>query len=162
MAHGKETNVYRVPRLQAHGKGGLHVTSQVFCFFFCRGSALAHGKRRLCRRLNAVCSLPCAYRALMCALAHGKAAVSRSDTFSSYQSSNKSCTPPYQIPPKHEAPLVLSPYKRTQPAEVLPAKPHVRITYGTGKIRMCFKPSMRAANGNRCLEMHRVGPGFEV
>ena len=83
-------------------------------------------------------------------------------TFSSDQSSNKSCTPPYQIPPKHEAPLVLSPYKRTQPAEVLPAKPHVRITYGTGKIRMCFKPSMRAANGNRCLEMHRVGPGFEV
>ena len=33
----------RVPRLQAHGKGGRHVTSQVFCFF-CRGSALAHGK----------------------------------------------------------------------------------------------------------------------
>ena len=34
----------RVPRLQAHGKGGRHVTSQVFCFFFCRGLALAHGK----------------------------------------------------------------------------------------------------------------------
>ena len=69
----------RVPRLQAHGKGGRHVTSQVFCFFFYHGSALAHGKGRLCRRLNVVCSLPCAYGALPCALAHDKAAVSHSD-----------------------------------------------------------------------------------
>ena len=33
----------RVPRLQAHGKGGRHVTSQVFCFFFAVGQ-FWHGK----------------------------------------------------------------------------------------------------------------------
>jgi len=82
----------RVPRRQAHGKGGRHVTSQV-PVFFCRGSALAHGKcfavcpkngtwqrtplpMSECRVRHTAKPLPCAYGALACALPHGKAAVS--------------------------------------------------------------------------------------
>ena len=90
----------RVPRRQAHGKGGRHVTSQV-SVFFCRGSALAHGKyfavcsingtwqrtplpMSECRVLFAVCGTRqslCRVHIGLCRvlLAHGKAAVSRSD-----------------------------------------------------------------------------------
>ena len=81
-AHGKHLN-FAMCHVYRHTAKAAATSLPRFSAFFCRGSALAHGKgfavcpingtrqTTLCRRLNAVCSLPCA--------AHGKAAVSRSD-----------------------------------------------------------------------------------
>jgi len=89
-AHGKHLN-FAVCHVARHTAKAAATSLPRFLFFFCRGSALAHGKGFAVCPINGTrqttplstyeCRVlfACAYRALPCALAHSKAAVSRSD-----------------------------------------------------------------------------------